>query len=619
MKLPAFKLSSLKIPTGGITLSPRVRRIMALSGYPLFYLFCLFVFAYFTFPYERLRERLLVELDAQRQGNPTAQRVEIQSLGPYWFSGVSLKGLSLISPRPASEPGPATSKLTFDQAHVRVSILPLLIGRVTINFGAKAFDGSIDGWTRANADERRIEASLDDIDMSKMSMVGDMLGGLPMAGTMKGKLEFVLPEQKLAKANGTMSLAISDFAVADGTTKVAGKLALPQMKMGAFELAAEAKDGLLKVTKLGAQGKDLDFAGEGKIALRDPFAYSSADLNVRFRFADGYKTKNEMTKSLFGAPGSNMPALFELADPRIRTSKRPDGFYGWHMVGQVNNPRFEPSAGRRRGGRIDAANPPGLPPNADGGTAAAAASAELGQESIASPSFARSVKYRSLVAKRMSSRRRSFTGTALASSPDALMSSPATWRSCAIKKPTRSAVRSTAATHFLRSSDPPPDRSFETRLASCSRVGPTIARCERGQALPHRALELRLDRKLRRDQLDRREEPRLEPGAGRHQVPHVEPGPVVSEVPRRDEGRGLRRRSAPRAPIAPSTIAGSWRVQEREAARIVRVLERRGRLHPEHARRVEERLRDRVRVLLQVDRVARVVAELLERLAARLR
>jgi len=100
--------------------------------------------------------------------------------------------------------------------------------------------------------------------------------------------------------------------------------------------------------------------------LRDPFAYSTADLNVRFRFADGYKTKNEMTKSLFGAPGSNMPALFELADPRIRTSKRPDGFYGWHMVGQVSNPRFEPSAGGgSAGGGVDPSLPQihrGMPP-----------------------------------------------------------------------------------------------------------------------------------------------------------------------------------------------------------------------------------------------------------------
>jgi type II secretion system protein N len=337
-----MKVLALKLPTVPITLSPRARRILTLSGYPAFYLFCLFVFAYFTFPYERLKERLLVELDAQRGSNPTAQHIEIDSLGPYWLSGVSVKGLKVISPR---TPGPdgdrPPSKLTIDKAHLRVSILPLLIGRVTVSFGASAFGGSIDGWTRANSEGRRIEASLDDVDVGQIEMLGDMVGGLPLSGTMDGSIEWMLPEQKLSKATGTVSLKIADLTAGDGKTKIAGKLALPKLNVGAFELTADAKDGVLKIGKLGAKGQDLDFDGDGKISMRDPFSDSIADLFLRFRFSDGYKGKNDVTKSLFGAPGSSMPALFELADPRIKTSKRSDGFYGWHMAGLLKDPRFD--------------------------------------------------------------------------------------------------------------------------------------------------------------------------------------------------------------------------------------------------------------------------------------
>jgi len=172
------KLLALRLPEVPFTISPRVRRILTLSGYPAFYLFCLLLFAYFTFPYERLKDRLLVELDAQRSSNPSAQHIEIDSLGPYWLSGVSVKGLRLISPR---APGPdgdrPPSKLSIDNAHVRVSILPLLIGRVTVSFGASAFGGSIDGWTRVNSEGRRIEASLDDIDVGQIEMLGDLVGG----------------------------------------------------------------------------------------------------------------------------------------------------------------------------------------------------------------------------------------------------------------------------------------------------------------------------------------------------------------------------------------------------------------------------------------------------------
>ena len=108
--------------------------------------------------------------------------------------------------------------------------------------------------------------------------------------------------------------------------------------------------GQARGAALGRVAGELDLAGEGKISFRDVFSDSLADLYLRFRFSDSYKTKNEITKSLFGAPGSNMPALFELADPRIKNAKRADGFYGWHMVGQLKDPRFEASASGGGGG-----------------------------------------------------------------------------------------------------------------------------------------------------------------------------------------------------------------------------------------------------------------------------
>ncbi|MET0593492.1 MAG: type II secretion system protein GspN [Polyangiaceae bacterium] len=347
MKMPS-------LPVINVTLPPRLKRVLIASAYPAFYLFCLFIFAYFTFPYDRLKERVLVEFEASNKpGKGPPQHLEIESLGPYWLSGVSAKGVRIVTPRtPGPEGELPPSKLAIDEAHVRVSLFQLLIGRVTLWFGGKAFGGSIDGWTRANAEGRVLEVAMENVDIGQIDTLSDMVSGLPLTGTLKGKLAWSLPEQKLAKATGTVSLSIADLTAGDGKTKIAGKLALPKLNVGAFELEAEAKEGMLKVEKLGAQGQDLDLAGEGKITLRDPFPESLADLNLRFRFADAYKGKNEMTKSLFGAPGSAAPALFELADPRIRTSKRPDGFYGWHMAGLMKDPRFDPApAGALPGGK----------------------------------------------------------------------------------------------------------------------------------------------------------------------------------------------------------------------------------------------------------------------------
>ncbi|HEY3593918.1 MAG TPA: hypothetical protein VGL13_08590, partial [Polyangiaceae bacterium] len=90
----------MKLPTLGVKLPPlppRVRRILAWSGYPIFYLFCLAFFAYLTFPYDRLKDRIIAEIEAggARGAGP---RVEMDSLGPYWLGGVAANGLRIIFP-----------------------------------------------------------------------------------------------------------------------------------------------------------------------------------------------------------------------------------------------------------------------------------------------------------------------------------------------------------------------------------------------------------------------------------------------------------------------------------------------------------------------------------------
>jgi type II secretion system protein N len=335
MKLPALPF---KVP-------PRVRRILAWSGYPIFYLFCLAVFAYLTFPYEQLKERLIAELESGQKG--PAPRVEMDSLGPYWLGGISAKGLRIIMPSTpaAGETAPRPpSKLTFDKVHARLSLLSLLIGRISVSFGATAFGGRIDGDTQTGSDGRKVEATLEGVDIGQFEPLTDLLGGAPVSGTLSGKIDWLVPEGKLSKATGTVALSVADLSIGDGKAKLAGKLALPRLNVGQLELAGEAKGGVLKLEKLGAQGQDLDLQGDGRIVLRDSITDSMADVYLRFRFADGYRNRNDVTKSLFGAPGSTMPGLFELADPRVKASKRPDGYFGWHMAGELRDPRFDAAA-----------------------------------------------------------------------------------------------------------------------------------------------------------------------------------------------------------------------------------------------------------------------------------
>lgn len=349
-------------------MSPRMKKILRWVGYPVFYLFCLVLFAYLTFPFERLKDRIVAEVNARQTGaNP--MRLDIDDMGSYWFSGVEAKGVKLTAPPPTTTSGstaygengkgknkPAKGEeIDVDEMHARVSLMRLLVGTLYVSFGADAFGGHISGYTSDADKSRTVRVELSDVNVGKLPMLSAIVG-LPMTGSLGGKVDLKLPGSKLAKANGSIDLTITNLTVGNGKAKIRNTIALPRLDAGTLTLKAEATEGRLAIEKFSAKGPDLDFVCDGKIRLRDPAPASLAELSLRFKFSNKYKNKNDMTRGLFGAPGSKMPGLFDL-DPKNKLAKRPDGFYAWRATGPFAHILFEPGAmgglsSPRRGGSM---------------------------------------------------------------------------------------------------------------------------------------------------------------------------------------------------------------------------------------------------------------------------
>ncbi len=332
----------------------RLLRIAKLLAFPFFYVLCLAFFGYLKFPYGRLRDRVIAEFE--RHAKP-GQRLEIGKLGSYWFTGVEVANVKLHLP--AEEPSapafpgagdfggasaaPKEAVLTIDEAHARVRILPLLIGRVRMDFWASAFGGEITGSAPVGNAKGGVELALDHVDIGKIEILSQLLP-VPLHGVATSKLELDAPDGKINKANGTFDLTISEVVVSDAKTKIAGLLELPPAKLGDLVLVAEAKDGVLKISKLAATGVDLEIVGDGKITLREPWTEAQADLFLRFKFTDAYRAKSSATKALLGEPGTNNHGLMESQVPKMSKARRPDGFYGWHIFGPLKKLRYEPAA-----------------------------------------------------------------------------------------------------------------------------------------------------------------------------------------------------------------------------------------------------------------------------------
>jgi type II secretion system protein N len=325
-------------------MSPRVRTILIWTLYPAFYFFCFALFAYLTFPFERLRDRIEVAFAEDQRKSGGDMRLQIDHISSYWFSGIEARGVRVISPPSVKPDGTKKppSAIELEEVTARVAMLPLLIGRVTINFSAKLLGGTIDGSTRKKGEERSLELDVEQLAIGRFDPLVQLVG-LPMDGTASGNIDLTLAEGKVSKSAGSVKLVVADFAVGDGKAKIRDTIALPKVVVGELEIDFEIEAGKLKINKLGAAGKDLDFSADGKVTLRDVLAESQADVYLKFRFSDKYKAKDDKTQALFGAPGSSAPALFEIADPRIRQSKRPDGFYSWRAFGSVRTLRFDPA------------------------------------------------------------------------------------------------------------------------------------------------------------------------------------------------------------------------------------------------------------------------------------
>jgi type II secretion system protein N len=339
----------------------RLKAIAPKVGFPLFYLFCLVIFARWTFPYEKLRDRIVMAFNQQQRDTGGQQELKIEEIGPSWLSGISAKGIRLIGA--PSEPGKPPSEIKVDEASGSISLFGLMFGDHDLSLRVSAFGGTIKGSFDDSPKERKIDVTVEGVDLGQIPMFTDALG-VPVEGTLDGTVKLSLPDQKASKATGAVSLDMSNVAVGDGKAKLQGLLALPRLLVGSFALAGDAKDGVLKISKIAAGGKDVELQGEGRIQIREQLVDSMTDMNLRIKINDAYRGKNDTTKSLFGAPGSNVPGVFDLS-PKVKQSKRADGFYGWHMRGTLARPDFDPAP-------FSGPSGPGAGPGTTGGMPGAA-------------------------------------------------------------------------------------------------------------------------------------------------------------------------------------------------------------------------------------------------------
>ena len=290
-------------------------------------MFCFVLFAYWTFPYERLRVRLIEE--AGERG----YELEIIDLSPSRLSGVTLEGVRLVLPGKAGQP---PVDVLFDELALRASLFSALSDTKSFSFDAELAGGDVQGDVAIGEDNFAIEAEFSGIDLKQLPVLRRFTK-VPVTGQLDGEIALTMPGD-VGESNGSVEITIEGMSIGDGETKVDipgwGGLTLDEADAGNLEIQATIEEGIANIERLKTDGKDLKLDVLGNVKLTWPMNRSQLNLMIKAKVEDGYKERYP-----------KMATMFELASTGndYEAALTPDGALQYKVTGSPAG-RIRPQA-----------------------------------------------------------------------------------------------------------------------------------------------------------------------------------------------------------------------------------------------------------------------------------
>ena len=289
-------------------------------GFASFFVACFLLFSYWTFPYHRVKDRVVRE--AAKQG----YELKIVDLKPHWLTGVRAQGVEVAKVSRTGDPIPPTA---IDELTLRASVLPLLFGTKSVSFGAELAGGELDGAASFGEADSSIEADFDNVELKRVPALRRFTK-IPIAGLINGTIDIDLPEQ-IDEADGNIDIRIEKMSLGDGKAKIPipgwGGLAIDEADVGTLEIKATTENGIVTIDTMKSDGKDIKLGGSGTVKFTRPLSASRADLLVRVKVEEAYKTRSPKVKGLFELAGGR---------PQFAKAKTSDGALQFKVAGAMN-------------------------------------------------------------------------------------------------------------------------------------------------------------------------------------------------------------------------------------------------------------------------------------------
>lgn len=366
------------------------RRLIRIPLYGIFALLVFLLALRVTFPEERIKQILIVQIEKNLNAGKTVGgddkiwEIEIEDLDIWWLSGLEFQGVHFKerwtegqrqrAEQEAEEGAPPRKPLTLRVPRVagRASLLQSVANLGAAGVFVVDFDegGIIEGTFTQGTQGLELHAEIVELDMFRAKVLEGMTG-VPGFGTLNGSIDATTDPRGVVQS-GEISLRGSKLTVGPATVKTdklpsMAYLEVPQTNFGNLaveaDITSEGRSPTLVFEEFEAQGRDVRMQLWGELDLGRNPATSRADIDMRLQFNEGFVKENSL------APLLNLK-LF-------RSGKSGDNWYGISFKGLVRSLRPRGSVAAARGpskargpkgpkGKGAGAKAPGEPPNSPG-------------------------------------------------------------------------------------------------------------------------------------------------------------------------------------------------------------------------------------------------------------
>jgi type II secretion system protein N len=275
-----------------------------------------------TFPVDAIGERLVLEAAA------AGWQLRMADVSPAGLLGVRMDAVTLESADGA--------RIPLDRVTATLRVLPLLLGRRSIDFDARLWEGRVSGTIEPSKTAHRLTARIEGVNLGRATATRKLLH-VDLGGTVQGELELALDDREPGKSSGRLDLSIAQALIAGGEVPVSamggGALSLPRIGLGTVSARGAVKDGRATFDALSAKGgDDLEAdAGGLSFAIQPRLAQAPLFGRAQVRFKDAFWQKS-------GTAG--LRGVVELA---LAQGRAPDGGYGFQLFGTLSNPQARPA------------------------------------------------------------------------------------------------------------------------------------------------------------------------------------------------------------------------------------------------------------------------------------